>query len=78
MGQIAHSSGILSHEVSTRQVFENKRAWDVRVYQRHSLKTGDRLEGPVIVEQYDTTTYVPHGFVVSVDSWLNLVGEKTA
>jgi N-methylhydantoinase A len=76
MGQIAHSSSVLSGEVSTRRVFENNRAWDVRVYQRQSLKAGDRLEGPVIVEQYDTTTYVPHEFTISVDRWLNLVGEK--
>jgi N-methylhydantoinase A len=76
MGQIAHSSSVLSDEVSTRPVFENNRAWDVRVYQRQSLKAGDRLEGPVIVEQYDTTTYVPHEFAISVDRWLNLVGEK--
>jgi hypothetical protein len=27
------------------------------------------------VEQYDTTTYVPAGFQVRVDPWLNLVGE---
>ena len=28
-----------------------------------------------IVEQYDTTTLVPHGFVVTVDRFGNLVGE---
>src|ERR1700681_3470170 len=65
MGQIAHSSTGLSDEVSTRQVFENNRAWDARVHQRQALKAGDQLEGPVIVEQYDTTTYVPHGYRVS-------------
>jgi hypothetical protein len=29
-----------------------------------------------VVEQYDTTTYVPAGYTVSVDQWLNLIGEK--
>jgi N-methylhydantoinase A len=78
MGQIARSSSVLGDEVSTRQVFENNRAWDVPVYQRQALTTGDLLAGPVIVEQYDTTTYVPYGFTVSVDGWLNLIGEKVA
>jgi N-methylhydantoinase A len=33
------------------------------------------LEGPTIVTQYDTTTFVPPGYRVSVDQWLNLIGE---
>jgi len=76
MGQIAHDSSTISDETTTRRIFENGQAWDARVYQRQALKPGDALKGPVIVEQYDTTTYVPDGFVVSVDAWLNLIGEK--
>jgi N-methylhydantoinase A len=50
------------------------------VIQRATLRPNDTFTGPAIVEQYDTTTYVPHGFTVHVDRWLNLigVGERTA
>jgi len=58
-----------------REIFENGRAWQARVYSRAALAQGDRIRGPAIVEQYDTTTYVPDGFEVHVDPWLNLVGE---
>jgi N-methylhydantoinase A len=34
------------------------------------------LIGPLIVEQYDTTCYVPAGFRVRVDERLNLIGER--
>lgn len=44
------------------------------VYSREDLATGDTFTGPAIVEQYDTTTFVPRGFEVTVDVYLNLVG----
>ena len=31
-------------------------------YERDKLQAGDRIEGPAIIEQYDTTTIVPPGF----------------
>ena len=33
-------------------------------FDREGLRAGDRIDGPAIVEQYDTTTIVPPGFVV--------------
>jgi N-methylhydantoinase A len=63
-------------EPVTREVFENGRTWQARVYARAGLKAGDSFGGPAVVEQYDTTTYVPDGFLVRVDPWLNLVGEQ--
>jgi len=44
--------------------------------QRAALSPGDSFLGPAVVEQYDTTTYIPEGFRVSVDRWYNLVGER--
>jgi 5-oxoprolinase (ATP-hydrolysing) len=46
-------------------------------YERERLGAGDRIEGPAIVEQYDTTTIVPPGFVVDVDRYGNLVIDVT-
>jgi 5-oxoprolinase (ATP-hydrolysing) len=47
-------------------------------YEREHLKAGDRIEGPAIIEQYDTTTVVPPGFVVEVDRFGNLVIDVSA
>lgn len=42
------------------------------VYHRASLLPGVRLLGPIIIEQMDTTTVVPPGFVAAVDAFGNL------
>ena len=63
---------------TSRRVYENGQVWEARVFARAALQVGDTFRGPAIVEQYDTTTYVPEGFEVHVDAWLNLIGEKLA
>jgi N-methylhydantoinase A len=62
--------------VSQRRIFEQGKEVMASVYQRSSLKSGDVFDGPAVVEQYDTTVYIPDGFQVSVDRWYNLVGER--
>jgi len=61
---------------SSRPIYENGKAVEGAVIQRSSLKPGDSFRGPAVVEQYDTTVYVPEGFEVTVDRWFNLVGER--
>jgi N-methylhydantoinase A len=46
------------------------------VHRRNALAPGTWLEGPAIVVQYDTTVVVPPGFRITVDPWLNIVGER--
>ncbi len=43
------------------------------VYDRATLTVGDRLDGPAIIEQYDSTTVVPPGALLEVDAALNLI-----
>ena len=43
------------------------------VYRRRDLLAGHEVRGPALVEQDDTTTLVPAGFVANVDDWGNLV-----
>ena len=62
--------------VTQRRIFEHGKEVEASVYQRSALKTGDEFSGPAVVEQYDTTVYVPAGFRVSVDRWHNLIGER--
>ncbi|MBS7699576.1 MULTISPECIES: hydantoinase/oxoprolinase family protein [unclassified Chelatococcus] len=45
------------------------------VYSREALATGNRIEGPAIVEQMDTTTVVLPGMSAHVDPYLNLILE---
>ncbi len=50
---------------------------DTRVYDRTALMHGDRIEGPAILEEPDSTTICPPGYAVEVDPFLNLViGKK--
>jgi N-methylhydantoinase A len=59
----------------TRAVYDRGTSVQATVYQRAALSQGQELEGPAIIEQYDTTIYIPTGFRVMVDEWFNLVGE---
>lgn len=47
--------------------------WPTAVYHRDDLRAGHKFEGPAIVAQDDTTTVVPPGFDIAVDSFGNLV-----
>jgi N-methylhydantoinase A len=40
---------------------------DVPVLQRPLLEDGRRVDGPAIVEEYDSTTYVPPGWSLAID-----------
>jgi N-methylhydantoinase A len=55
---------------------------EVAVHDRLSLKPGDVLQGPVVIEQQDTTTIVPRGCTVTVlehgDLELNVPNEEGA
>jgi N-methylhydantoinase A len=44
-----------------------------RYYERSALEAGNRLAGPAIVTQYDSTTVIPPGLVAHVDRFGNLV-----
>jgi 5-oxoprolinase (ATP-hydrolysing) len=46
-------------------------------YDREKLSIGDVLEGPAIVEQYDTTTVIPPGLRAEIDSVGNIVIDCT-
>ena len=46
-----------------------------RYYDRAALRAGNRLEGPAIVNQYDSTTVIPPGIAANVDRFGNIVIE---
>ena len=46
-------------------------------YERERLRAGDRLVGPAVVEQYDTTTVIPPGLEAEIDPYGNIVIDCT-
>lgn len=46
---------------------------DTTVYDRALLCSGDRMIGPAIIEEFDSTTICPPGHIASVDRHLNLL-----
>ncbi len=55
------------------EVSGKAQALDTPRYWRAALKAGNRLDGPAIVDQMDTTTMIPPGFTARVDRFGNLV-----
>lgn len=58
-----------------REIYVEGKTWQADVYDRASLRPGDRFSSPAIVEQYDTTSFVPPGFVCRVDDYGMIIGE---
>ena len=60
--------------VGSRLVFVRGREEPVRcsVYDRRRLRLGETVDGPAMIEQYDSTTYLPPGYRARVDVQGNL------
>ncbi|MEM3021879.1 MAG: hydantoinase/oxoprolinase family protein [Candidatus Caldarchaeum sp.] len=56
-----------SKSVRTRRVFFGQEFVDANVIRRDSLQAGDEVEGPAVLEEYDSTTVIPPGWRASVD-----------
>src|SRR5580658_9301395 len=71
------SSPALAALKGTRRVFfESSKAVKTTVYDRDKLAVGTVFTGPAIIEQFDATTVVPHGWHVTVDRYGNLILER--
>ncbi|MBY5537543.1 hydantoinase/oxoprolinase family protein [Rhizobium leguminosarum] len=66
--------------IGSRQVYmdEAKDFLPCPVYAREKLKPGNRIAGPAIVEQMDTTTVILPDMQATVDPYLNLILETRA
>ena len=59
-----------------RVYFGRSHGWtDASVIDRSDLE-GTGREGPLIIEEYDSTSVVPPGWWASVDQWKNIHLEK--
>ncbi len=62
------SSPALAALKGTRRVFfESGKAVKTTIYDRDKLAVGTVFTGPAIIEQFDATTVVPHGWHIQVD-----------
>ena len=70
----SNGSGMTQRDV----YFGPNRGWSsVPVIGRNSL-TGDATDGPLIVEEYDSTTVAPPGWTATIDQWTNIILEKVS
>jgi N-methylhydantoinase A len=72
---LASPAVVLDRPREVRRIFYAERPQDAQVVQRSTVSPDERIPGPAVIEQYDTTTFVPAGFTVSVDAVGNLIGE---
>ncbi len=61
---------------ATRPVFLGGEWLDARIVERRDLRPGDVLDGPVIVEQDDTTTVIPPRWHAQIDRHGTIVGTR--
>jgi len=67
-GEVAAAAG----RRGTRRVRQSATWQEATVVARATLVVGDELEGPAIVDQPDTTTFVPAGWTLTCDPYGNL------
>ncbi len=66
-------SGLAQAEVERVAVVFREGEMDTPLYDRDLLSVGDRIAGPALVVQLDTTTVVPPGWQGDVDAYGNLL-----
>ena len=66
-----------ARKVSRQAYFGEARGFvETQVYDRTALLHGDRIDGPAILEEPDSTTICPPGYAIEVDAYLNLLIRK--
>ena len=64
--------------VATRKVtFDGQTMHSARIYNRDTIRSST-IEGPAIIEQLDSTTVLPPGWVAKLDCFGNIIGERSS
>ena len=58
-----------------KQIYHEGHWQDAVFIERSQIRADTELRGPAIIKQYDTTTFVPSGYSISIDQYGNLIGE---
>jgi len=59
-----------------REIFLSQGPTECLIYERAELRKNDRIQGPVIVEELSSTTFVGESQSLTVDEWGNLIIER--
>lgn len=62
-------------EADRRNIVFDGREQSALITNREGLKVGEVIPGPVVINEYDTTIFVPPGFSLSKDIHGNIIGE---
>ncbi|MCR4410665.1 MAG: hydantoinase/oxoprolinase family protein [Candidatus Saccharicenans sp.] len=65
-----------SARIKKQWLYYGKEKYRVEVIDRSRLLAGNRLTGPVLIVDAESTTFVPPGYVATTDRFLNLIIEK--
>ena len=59
--------------LENREIYSHGKFWQVKVYDRLALAVGEKVVGPAILEQLDTTIFIDPDLVARVDGYGNLI-----
>jgi N-methylhydantoinase A/oxoprolinase/acetone carboxylase beta subunit len=59
--------------IKTQSLYYGGKRFRAHVFNRSLLNPGDRISGPALVVDYESTTYLPPSHSLSVDGYLNLI-----
>jgi N-methylhydantoinase A/oxoprolinase/acetone carboxylase beta subunit len=57
----------------TQSVYSNRKKYQAHVFNRALLNPGDRISGPALVVDFESTTFLPPSYTLNVDEYLNLI-----
>ncbi len=61
--------------VVEKRIYHDGAFCTARFVDREHIRQGDSFPGPAVIAQYDTTTFVPAGYVITIDTYGNLIAE---
>ncbi|HZW55176.1 MAG TPA: hydantoinase/oxoprolinase family protein [Nitrososphaerales archaeon] len=77
-GGSGEAKSVGARETKSRRAYFEEGYKDCTVIDRYSLRPGDRISGPAIVEEFETTTILDEGQIGEVDKMYNIVVKLTA
>jgi N-methylhydantoinase A/oxoprolinase/acetone carboxylase beta subunit len=60
-----------------QDLFFSEKTYDASVYDRSALDPGNEIQGPALVLDHESTTFLPPAYALKVDPYLNLIIEHT-
>ncbi|MFF2094297.1 hydantoinase/oxoprolinase family protein [Paenibacillus sp. NPDC058174] len=72
---VSQAPALNEKPIETRRITFDGRLYEASVLSRDQLSADARLPGPAIIEEYDTTVFIPPGYSIYRDANGNIIGE---